>query len=203
VRVEVVDGLGVEQSNNPRGVPLLAMAVGALDIDGSNTFAGDFVKYGVLTSRFSRTDPLKCEAHLGPPRGYYSPQPLPLIYFLYAARQFVAISYCAPFQSEVAGADHNRQSALKIVFHVRVARADPRLEHQIAKIERGPPEIKWHDVIELVVSRVDTNRNLVGTHQTLGATSSFDRGRQAERGAGRTCNAQGSLATALSLLSSY
>jgi len=31
----------------------------ALDIDGSDTFAADFVKYGVLTSRSSRADPFK------------------------------------------------------------------------------------------------------------------------------------------------
>jgi hypothetical protein len=59
VRVEDAAGVGVEQSNNPRRVPLLAEAVRALDIDGFDVFAGDFVKYGILTSRSSRADPFK------------------------------------------------------------------------------------------------------------------------------------------------
>jgi hypothetical protein len=41
------------------------------------------------------------------------------------------------FQSEVAGTDHTRELPLKVVFHVRIARAGPRLEHQIAEVERG------------------------------------------------------------------
>jgi len=49
------------------------------------------------------------------------------------------------FQSEVAGADHNRELALKIVLHVRIARAGLRLEHQV--------EIKGPDVVEPVISR--------------------------------------------------
>ena len=33
----------------------------------------------------------------------------------------------------------------------------PRLEHQIAEIERGAPEIKRHDVVELVITQADTH----------------------------------------------
>jgi len=58
---------------------------------------------------------------------------------------------CA-FQSEVAGTDHNRESALKIVLHVRIARAGPPLEHHIAEIEWGAAEIKGHDVVEFAFS---------------------------------------------------
>jgi hypothetical protein len=72
----------------------------SVDTDASDTFAGDFVKY-VIRIRLSGpvgVTPFKFEAHLGLPRGYCPPQPLPSIHFLYAARQSVAISCCAPFR---------------------------------------------------------------------------------------------------------
>jgi hypothetical protein len=43
---------------------------------------------------------------------------------------------CA-IQGEVAGADHDRESALEGVFLVRIARAGPRLELKVADVERG------------------------------------------------------------------
>src|SRR6516165_5252014 len=60
VRVEAADVLGVEQSNGPGGISLVA-PVRPLDTDGSDTFAGDFVKYAVL---IGRAHPFKYEAHL-------------------------------------------------------------------------------------------------------------------------------------------
>jgi hypothetical protein len=75
--------LGVEQSNDPGGVSTYPGH--PLDTDDSDTFAGDFVKYALLLTRPSRAvgvAPLKFEAHLVLPRGYCSPQPLPLIHFL-------------------------------------------------------------------------------------------------------------------------
>jgi hypothetical protein len=33
----------------------------------------------------------------------------------------------------------------------------PGLEHQIAEIERGAAEVKWHDAVELVIARAETH----------------------------------------------
>jgi hypothetical protein len=51
--------------------------------------------------------------------------------------------------------DHNRELALKIALHVRVARPSLWLEHRLAEFEPGAPGSIG--VLELVISRADTH----------------------------------------------
>ena len=59
MRVEDADVLGVEQSNGPGGLALVAGAGHLVEADGSDTLTGGFVKYAVLITRPSRAHPLK------------------------------------------------------------------------------------------------------------------------------------------------
>jgi hypothetical protein len=63
----------------------------------------------------------------------------------------------SPIEGEIAGADHDPESALKGIFVASIARAGPWLEHQVAEVQRGAAEIEGYDMVELVVSRVDVN----------------------------------------------
>jgi hypothetical protein len=138
VRVEAADVLRVEQSNGPGEVAPVVGAGHVVETDGSNTLAGGAVA------------PFKFEAHLVLPPGYRSPHPSLLNPLLVGDAPTCRDLMLSAFQSEVASTDHNRELALKIVVVVRIAGPGPRLEHQIAKIERAAREIKGHDVIELV-----------------------------------------------------
>src|SRR5262249_48893787 len=61
----------VEKSNGPGRVPPTADAGRPSDADGSDTFAGDFVRYAVLVRRPSCAEPIKYEAHFDyPPLSY-------------------------------------------------------------------------------------------------------------------------------------
>jgi hypothetical protein len=61
---------------------------------------------------------------------------------LFRQRAKLSRSHAERLPEELASTDHNRELALKIVLHVRIAGAGPQLQHQIAKIERGASEIK-------------------------------------------------------------
>jgi hypothetical protein len=99
----------------------------AVDTDGSDSFANKFVKYAVLVGRRSPVvgiDPFKFEVHLDSPV-----RPMVLHTLVRGAPVRCDLMLCA-FQSEVAGTDHNRELALKIVLHVRIARALGPPRHQ-------------------------------------------------------------------------